>query len=453
MSVLVWFQLCWTGIVNFFSYVVKMFTYVPPDHIAPTSHSSVPDSPGGVASTTLTSTLTSPPGIFTSPITGTFTSCSESYQRFDRNPLSHSNMFKRDNFSGYGSSISDKFRTPVSQALPESRNPYSESSPRQNNSMFLREDFSSGVHLPIHQIDPVSSHVGHRHLSMGSQSHPTCPSFSSTMRRQLKPDTYDGESDWLDYMRHFEKVSIWNGWNDEEKAMQLAMSMTGIARCTLADLPVGITENFCLLNEALRQRFNPEGREVAYKLEFRQRNRKPDESFMDFGYALRRLAIRAFPGIPTDAREELVLDQFITGLDGIEMRKHVQFSHPKRLDEAITLAVEYETFFRTQKTKKPVAAVASPQDSSSLVSSSEKDEYLKLMESMQSSLNSLKSQLGKIGNGHRFRGRRNLGDVQCFNCQQFGHMARNCGEKKKCINQGESRIVEQPSTTSQSLNC
>ena len=51
---------------------------------------------------------------------------------------------------------------------------------------------------------------------------------------------------------------------------------------------------------------------------------------MQFGYALRRLASKAFPGISLNAQEQWILDQFINGLGNAEIRKHVQFAHPKK---------------------------------------------------------------------------------------------------------------------------
>jgi len=39
-----------------------------------------------------------------------------------------------------------------------------------------------------------------------------------------------------------------------------------------------------------------------------------------------------------------VIDPFIDGLGGYEIRKHEQFHHPKSVDEAISLAIEFEAF-------------------------------------------------------------------------------------------------------------
>ena len=50
-----------------------------------------------------------------------------------------------------------------------------------------------------------------------------------------KPEKFDGSSDWADYIKHFEMVSLWNGWREDEKAVQLSVSLTGTSRQAWAD--------------------------------------------------------------------------------------------------------------------------------------------------------------------------------------------------------------------------
>ena len=80
-----------------------------------------------------------------------------------------------------------------------------------------------------------------------------------------------------------------------------------------------------------------------YKAEFRHRVRKRDESYIEYGYATRRLAIRAFPKIKYDAHEDLIRDQFLQGLTDVEMRWHITLANPSGVDQAVSLATEYYT--------------------------------------------------------------------------------------------------------------
>ena len=72
---------------------------------------------------------------------------------------------------------------------------------------------------------------------------------------------------------------------------------------------------------------------------------------MEYGYALRRQDIRAFPQIKHEAGEELILDQFLQGCIDLEMRRHVSLTHPTSVDQAVSRATGYETV--TQSIKGP----------------------------------------------------------------------------------------------------
>ena len=61
------------------------------------------------------------------------------------------------------------------------------------------------------------------------------------------------------------------------------------------------------------------------------------------------MSAKAYPELDRLARETYVIDQFICGLNASEIRKHIQFRHPKSVDEAITLAIEYEAFEHLRK--------------------------------------------------------------------------------------------------------
>ena len=168
-------------------------------------------------------------------------------------------------------------------------------------------------------------------------------SDSVIKNKMLEPETYDGttSAEWSEYIIHFEQIAEWNNWSESQKAKMLTIKLRGEAQKLLGSLSYSQFTDYTTLKNTLSQRFNPQEREIAYRCEFRNRRRNKDENPSDFGFALRRLGQKAYPTVPYAALEVHILDQFISGLGSVELQKHVQFHHPKTLEAAINLAIEY----------------------------------------------------------------------------------------------------------------
>ena len=192
------------------------------------------------------------------------------------------------------------------------------------------------------------------------------------------------------------------------------MSLTGTARQAWADSfsDPHTTMSYAALVKALSQRFKPVGHEEAYKAEFR-RSRGKEETFLEFGHGLRRLAIRAFPKINFEAREELVVDQFLLGLPDAEMRRHVSLAHP---------GIEYETVSQSMKgivPSKPKQVAAVQGTGTSSQDSSNTEDLLKVL------IDLVKKQ-NRSGPRTRCGGPQRASPIICFKCSQPGHIARDC---------------------------
>ena len=190
-------------------------------------------------------------------------------------------------------------------------------------------------------ITPTTLHAQNVTQELPNLDFPRPQRFS---RKEKDPQTYDGSTDLEIYLQHFEWVAKYNHWTSAEKAQQLAISLKGDAQQVFRDLDPGSIREYDDIRRVLLQRFNPPGREAAYRCQFKNRKLIETESISDYGYALKHLSAKAYPELDRLARETYVIDQFICGLNSSEIRKHVQFRHPKSVDEAITLAIEYEAF-------------------------------------------------------------------------------------------------------------
>ena len=61
-----------------------------------------------------------------------------------------------------------------------------------------------------------------------------------------------------------------------------------------------------------------------------------------YGYSLRIIFKQSYPN--EDPNNSSLIDHFINGLQNHDLQKHVQFQHPKSLEQAIAYATEFESF-------------------------------------------------------------------------------------------------------------
>ena len=229
-----------------------------------------------------------------------------------------------------------------------------------------------------------------------------------------KPDIFTGNGDWewADYEAHFEEVSRCNGWDEKRMAAVLATRIKDKAiqawRDKYPDVPPSFS--YKLLVSCMRERFQPKGMIEAHKAELHVRRKKTGETFMDHACTLRRLAMKAYPNFNGEAREELVKDHFVKNLSEPDMRKMVGMAHPKSLEEAISLATEYETHIGNTAPRKPVAPVGTDKKSRAV----------------------------------------DLENVQCYGCREWGHYRNDCPKKGQGNKQNTGQ--KNPGKGNQGLN-
>ena len=137
-------------------------------------------------------------------------------------------------------------------------------------------------------------------------------------------DHFDGEfAEVADYLSHFPRVARLNGWSHEEKGIQLAMNLRGAAQQVLGCLTDFEVDDYDVLCSVLKKRFSPKERVLMYRSEFRNRKKFNGKSVSDFGFSLSRLVNRAYGDLPWDARETIVVEQFIYGLDDTDLKRRV----------------------------------------------------------------------------------------------------------------------------------
>ena len=69
------------------------------------------------------------------------------------------------------------------------------------------------------------------------------------------PEDFDGKQPLKEYLLHFERCSLINGWTEEKKAMFLAASLRGESRKLLSGLTESEGRQYAKIVERLQIRF------------------------------------------------------------------------------------------------------------------------------------------------------------------------------------------------------
>ena len=248
------------------------------------------------------------------------------------------------------------------------------------------------------------------------------PSYVKMIRFEQQPCTFDGVStDVHDYFVHFEAVSLWNKWSPDEMACQLVINLRGEAQTILRFLKRNQLKDFDYLKCLLLQRFNPKERHAYFKFELKMCEVKPGENMIDFGQRFKILCHKAHP----DSFHKLdsyryFTDLFISSLDK-EMARFVYFKFPKSLDEAISFAVEYESFVMANSEVQ----FEKPESEDDCVVSCLKSGFEKIVSAVKMFV--LKRRKRKV--------------KRCFKCSEKGHIRASCSHDSRKISEPSQSLL------------
>ena len=162
-------------------------------------------------------------------------------------------------------------------------------------------------------------------------------------RSFIKPPRFEGKDSCIEsHLSQFEIVAKRNRWDEFEKADYLKCSLVGEASRILCDLPDSATYDDVVYK--LRQRYGSLEQIESFRMELKQRKRKPGESLSSLLKDIRRLFMLAFPG-PVNYMTELTAKYaFVDVLNDRELMIKVLEREPNTLDQAFKIAERMELY-------------------------------------------------------------------------------------------------------------
>lgn len=251
-----------------------------------------------------------------------------------------------------------------------------------------------------------------QHLSTLNLGHHT-PSHGSTqgVLRDLKPPLFFGEKDcpefetWEFQMDQY--LALHSSLSEDAKMKVVGLSLRGAAAALykdLCNLPVGQKPTtWRALAAELKAVFLPVGRTKLARDELAEV--KQDKlSLAVYTTKMRKL----YMAIPDIAEGEKV-DRYVRGLTSKYLQKEIFVHEPKTFEEAVKFATRYDSFKNSAK-------------------GNQSGQGGKSSEGPRSNFGPAPMELGAMNTGRS--GGKGKGP-KCYNCHEYGHIARNCPKKDK----------------------
>ena len=246
---------------------------------------------------------------------------------------------------------------------------------------------------------------------------------------RVMPDQFDGKTSWADYIAHFEICSEINGWNAQQRAQFLSVSLRESACQVMGTLPPGRRRDYREPVRALGRRFDPENQSELYRVQLRNRGRKPNETLPELGQQICTLVAQAYPRANAEILDVLGRDHFIDAIDDPDIRWRIYQAKPENLDGAICTAVEFEAYKAAEKqrvTNKRFIRDISSHPKNLTTRDAKEDESI--LAKLQRQITDLQKQLQASRAKENAGGKQQVqrSPVRCWNCGEAGHVQYNC---------------------------
>jgi len=165
---------------------------------------------------------------------------------------------------------------------------------------------------------------------------------------------YDGTTCLETFLARFNRYAKYLTWDERDKFYYLSIGLHGDAGQLLWDTDDEST--YAGMVKLLRTRFGSVGQKERFRVELRNRCRKPGETIQHLYNDVRRLFSLSYPGQTSDYSSIVARDCFLDALGDDDFRIRILKKDPLNLDAALQLAVTFEAYDEGRSRQPKVGA-------------------------------------------------------------------------------------------------
>ena len=148
------------------------------------------------------------------------------------------------------------------------------------------------------------------------------------------PADYDGTQSLRDYLKHFERCSVVNGWNKEEAAVFLAASLRGEAQNVINGMSDSDCRNCAKIVDKLELRFGVEKQRELHQARLHNHRHQENESVQSLSADIGSMSTLAYQDLSPDNQERFAVQHFIDAIKDRDDRLRLRRDKPRTMDEA-----------------------------------------------------------------------------------------------------------------------
>ena len=166
---------------------------------------------------------------------------------------------------------------------------------------------------------------------------------------------------WPAWFRHFRAVADVQGWDKDQRALQMVSYLDEKAMNVAQELSDRELYNYDALVGLLSARFDPASRVSASRSRFHGRTRRHQEDADTYADSITELCRLGYPQSSPELRQELISEQFVRGQSDPELKKYlwvvIRTQKDKQLQTLIEVCTDFASLSHTTSVHRPAEQV------------------------------------------------------------------------------------------------